>query len=115
MEIALDSADDDAAPGALRLAGRLQHRLHDRHRRLHGLGSLHQLGEEVVAVVPQLADPPDPGDEARLHRRQQIRAGGDQRLGETSRSVHVTVDDGLLHRIDVGLWHWPLPAPARAV
>ena len=66
------------------------------HRRLHRLGALHQLGEEVLALLPELADAADAGGEALLDRGEEIVARGDE-LGQLPRPAGVAPDDRIAH------------------
>ena len=81
LNAALDRAEDDPAARQRTGTARGQGREDDRHRRLHRLGALHQLREEVLALLPQLAHPADSGREPVLDRGDEVGARGDKLHG----------------------------------
>ncbi len=106
VDVALDRADDDLAP-APRLEPRaLELGLEDGHGRLHGLGARDELGQEVLALLPELADLLDARDVAVLDDVEEVQPGPDGLPGQPAGGGAVAVDDGLPHvRIDGVLVH----------
>ena len=124
VQIALHRADHHLAFGLVAAAGRGEHRADHRHRRLHGLGALHPLREEVLAFLPEPADLADPGREAGLHGGEQIDSAFHRGLAERASELDVPGDDRIAHLFEGGNGHggssvrgrkvssWSAPWPA---
>ena len=69
----------------------------DGHGGLHGLGPLHQLGEEELALTEEVADLLDALDEALVEDVGGRETGVKALLGQLGRFLDLAVDHGLLH------------------
>jgi len=105
VKVAFDRTDHDASARRLRLMRRVERGTDHLHRRLHRLGTLDELGEEILPLVPELADAADPGDEAVLDGGEEFGGGGDELLGEPACVVDVPVDHGVMHCFQVRMRH----------
>jgi hypothetical protein len=97
VQVPLHRSEDDTT--AVELAGtpRGERRQDHGHRRLHRLGPLDELGQEVLAVLPELSDPADTGGEAVLDGAEELGSRGDERERERARAPGVALDDRVAH------------------
>ena len=108
VDVALDRSDDDPAahPGADVAA--LELGFEDGHGRFHGLGAGDELGQEIFALLPELADPLDARDVAPFDDFEEVQPGLHRLGGEPGGRLAVPGDDGFAHpgkEIRVGHGH----------